>query len=191
MNRIETNRHEMLAFKSLGWAALLGWALAAEVAHGAAVGVTIFNYTFQPSSLTIKAGDTVTWTQHDSVQHSSTSNTGVWDSGLLTTSQTFSHTFSTAGNFPYHCSAHSYMTGSVLVKSTNQPPTLSGETMNANGRFQFVINGAVGETYLVQASTNSMAWQTIQTVPATNQVTSFKDTAAPQAHRFYRVQLSP
>ena len=68
--------------------------------------VSIVNFTFSPSNLQIQVGDTITWTNNDSVGHTATSDAGVWDSGFLEPGQTFSFTFTSTGIFPYHCSPH-------------------------------------------------------------------------------------
>jgi hypothetical protein len=99
--------------------------------------VNIINFAFQPASVNVNVGDTVTWTQKDSIAHTSTSDAGVWNSPFLSLNQTFSQTFDTAGNFPYHCAVHPFMTGSVRVQGappppTNQPPSVS-ITSPANG----------------------------------------------------------
>lgn len=60
---------------------------------------------FTPSTLNIKAGQTVTWTNKGSEVHTVTSNSGylpAFDSGGLSTGQSFSTTFSTPGSFSYH-----------------------------------------------------------------------------------------
>jgi plastocyanin len=96
-------------------------------AFGADVGVNIVNFSFQPASVDVQSGDTVTWTQKDTTRHTSTSDSGLWDSPLLSVTQTFSRTFDAAGTFPYHCTPHTFMTGSVNVQGApaNQPPTIS------------------------------------------------------------------
>lgn len=79
-------------------------------------------FFFFPSSVTIQPGDTVQWTW-SAGGHSSTSGTpglpnGLWDSGILNQGATFSHTFPSAGSFPYFCSPHGAccgMVGSVTV----------------------------------------------------------------------------
>jgi plastocyanin len=78
--------------------------------------VSISGFAFSPSSLTVSVGDTVTWTNHDAVSHTSTSNTGVWDSGLIGQNDSFMRVFSTAGAFPYHCTPHPQMTGTITVQ---------------------------------------------------------------------------
>ena len=87
-------------------------------------------FCFVPSSVTIHPGDTVQWSWSSS-GHTSTSGTpgspnGLWDSGFLNPGQTFSHTFNTAGSFPYYCTAHGQccaMVGTVTVSSPTPTPT--------------------------------------------------------------------
>lgn len=96
-------------------------AAARAVANRADSGVTIFNFTFTGSPITINVGDTVTWTNTDAAPHTVTSDTGVFDSGTLTSGGgPFSFTFNSAGTFPYHCAIHPFMTGSVVVQAPQQ-----------------------------------------------------------------------
>lgn len=78
--------------------------------------VTISNYAYSPSTITVKVGDTVTWTNQDSVQHSATADDKSWDTGLLAQGKSGSVTFSKAGTFTYHCSIHPMMHGTVIVQ---------------------------------------------------------------------------
>ncbi len=71
---------------------------------------------FNPSSLTISSGTTITWTNKESSTHTVTSDKGTFESGDMMKSKTFSFTFTTAGTFAYHCKHHSGMTGSVTVQ---------------------------------------------------------------------------
>ncbi len=80
------------------------------------VDVTVQNFAFSPATITVKAGTTVRWTQKDSTTHTVTSDNGVFDSKNLAQGQTFTYTFSTPGTYNYHCSIHSYMTGTVIVQ---------------------------------------------------------------------------
>lgn len=78
--------------------------------------VNISNFAFSPSSLTVKAGSTVTWTNNDATTHTVTSDTGTTlDSGNLATGQTYGKTFTTPGTYAYHCAIHPFMTGTVTV----------------------------------------------------------------------------
>lgn len=76
--------------------------------------IVIKNYTFTPSTLTVKAGDTVTWTNNDSVAHSIKSAT--FNSSTLNTGDTFKFTFNTPGTYNYNCGIHPTMTGIVIVQ---------------------------------------------------------------------------
>ena len=76
--------------------------------------VTIQGFAFSPASITVNVGDTVIWENKDSVGHTITGT--VWDSGNLGSGKTYSRKFDTAGTYNYHCSIHSSMTGTVIVK---------------------------------------------------------------------------
>jgi plastocyanin len=77
--------------------------------------VSIVDFAFNPSVVNATQNDTVTWTNNGAINHSSTSNTGIWDSGILGPSASFSRAFTSSGSFPYHCSVHPSMTGTVNV----------------------------------------------------------------------------
>jgi len=80
--------------------------------------VNIQNLAFSPSSITVSAGTTVTWTNNDSVTHTVTSTGGPvsFSSGEIPAGQTWQHTFDNAGTYTYMCSIHTYMTGTVVVQ---------------------------------------------------------------------------
>jgi amicyanin len=82
-------------------------------AQGASV--EIKNFAFEPKTVTIKVGQTVTWTNQDSVTHTVTGDGGI-DSGDLSKGKSYSKTFDTEGTFDYHCSPHPQMTGQVIVE---------------------------------------------------------------------------
>jgi plastocyanin len=98
-----------------------GSAAAAPLA--ATTPVSIVDFVFQPQTVTINVGDQVTWTNGGPSGHTATSDTGVWDSGLLNVGQTFSFTFNTAGSFPYHCTIHPFMLGTINVQGPTSTPT--------------------------------------------------------------------
>ena len=77
--------------------------------------VAIKDYAFSPSTLTIQKGANVTWRNDDSVEHQVTSDSQAFTSPLFGTGGTYTYQFNTTGTFPYHCSIHSYMKGTVVV----------------------------------------------------------------------------
>ena len=89
-----------------------------QVQPHATVQVAIQNFAFSPQTLTVALGTTVVWTQKDSAPHTVTSDTGAWTaSAMLSPGQTFSHTFTTAGTYAYHCAVHPHMTATIVVAS--------------------------------------------------------------------------
>ena len=77
--------------------------------------VSIANGAFNPSTLTIAVGETVTWSLTNGT-HTVVSDDGSWQSGSLSTGGTFTHQFDTAGEFGYKCGIHSSMTGTIIVQ---------------------------------------------------------------------------
>ena len=78
--------------------------------------IVMQNSNFTPSSVTIKAGDKVIWTNFDGMQHTVVSDSGLFDSGLLAKGITFEYTFNGIGTFNYHCSVHPTMKGTIIVQ---------------------------------------------------------------------------
>lgn len=77
---------------------------------------------YEPTTLTVPTGTTVTWKNSDSTLHTVTSGSaesGVsgteFDSSYMTGGKTFQHTFSSAGTFDYYCTLHPFMKGQVVV----------------------------------------------------------------------------
>ena len=78
--------------------------------------VDIKDFAFGPASLTVSSGDTVIWTNNDTVAHTVTASDGSFDSGTISPGDTFTFTFSTAGSFDYVCSFHPNMMGTIVVQ---------------------------------------------------------------------------
>jgi plastocyanin len=81
---------------------------------GTATTVTIKNFMFEPASVTIKVGDSVTFKNEDSVAH--TVNGANFQSGDIAPGASYSQTFDKAGTYQYACSIHPQMTGTVVVQ---------------------------------------------------------------------------
>jgi amicyanin len=78
--------------------------------------VKIDNFAFEPQTITVPVGATVTWTNRDDIPHTSVSTEGVFKSKVLDTDEKFSYTFTKAGTYPYYCTIHPKMTGKVIVE---------------------------------------------------------------------------
>jgi len=102
------------AFLGLFFAGFAAAGLAA--AESGADEVTIDNFTFTPQTLTVKAGTTVRWINHDDIPHTVLSQDRKVKSAALDTDDAFSYKFDVAGTYAYFCSVHPKMTGTVVVK---------------------------------------------------------------------------
>ncbi len=79
--------------------------------------VLIKGYEFSPETLTVSVGDTVIWTNKDNSRHTVTSDSGSEiQSGSLSKEGVYSHAFTKAGNYDYHCGLHSGMKGKIVVQ---------------------------------------------------------------------------
>ena len=81
---------------------------------GGAQAVSIANFAFAPANVTVKVGDSVTWTNNDTVPHTVTFAS--FASEQLAPGATYTHKFDTAGSFDYKCSIHPNMTAKVTVQ---------------------------------------------------------------------------
>ena len=88
----------------------------AKAPQPASAEVKVDNFSFGPAALTVPVGTTVTWTNRDDIPHTIVSTDKVFKSKVLDTDEKFSFTFAKAGTYPYFCSIHPKMTGSVVVQ---------------------------------------------------------------------------
>ena len=95
--------------------AVLTLVLAARGAGGQKHTVSIDSGKFSPATLTIKAGDTVVWTNNDDHDHSISAGDGSFKSGNLSGGQAFEHTFTKAGKYTYTCAYHPRERGTIIV----------------------------------------------------------------------------
>jgi plastocyanin len=77
---------------------------------------TLGNRAFAPDEVSVDAGTTIVWTNTDSVAHTTTADGNAWNSGIVSPGGRFSVKFQTAGTFPYHCTIHPGMVGTVVVR---------------------------------------------------------------------------
>ena len=115
-------------------AALIGAAVGSVLAGGvlfagaqtaaATAAVGIDNFTFNPQTLTVKAGTTVTWTNKDDIPHGiAVTNNAFKRSPALDTDDSFSFTFTTPGTYQYFCYVHPHMTGTIVVEAATGSTT--------------------------------------------------------------------
>ena len=141
----------------VGWL----WLAAVPVAHGAVVTVDVSNFVFTPQTVTIIEGDTVTWNNTAGFHNVASDTPGLFTSGPPAFAPwTFSHTFTSAGTFPYHCDVHVLigMVGTVIVQP---PPSISiadravpeGDTGTTMAVFTLTLSGPSTNTVSVTYQT--------------------------------------
>ena len=98
---------------------LAGVVVLAGLASGQALAadaqIKIANFTFDPPTLTVKAGTIVTWVNADDIPHVVSEKDGKFRSPALDTDDKFSQVFSTAGTVEYFCAIHPHMMGKIVV----------------------------------------------------------------------------
>jgi len=145
--------------------------LVRSVSAQSTVNVSIENFSFSPASISVSAGDTVVWTNNDSVAHTVTSTDGAFDTGDIAPGASASVTFENAGTFAYICSIHPSMTGSVDVAAVDNgggggddgtgnpielPDTGSGSTMSATSSVSMFA--LIVALVLLTISTGASIW---------------------------------
>lgn len=79
--------------------------------------ICLTSASFNPSTLTVASGTTVTWRDGSNLSHTVTSNVSATESfdADISPGGTFSRQFTTAGDYGYHCEIHAGMTGTITV----------------------------------------------------------------------------
>ncbi len=173
-------------------AAALALVLAAPAAT-ATTTVQIKGSGFAPATVTINQGDSVTWTNADTINHQVVANLGSFASPILKPGKSWTHTFNHGGTFHYHDSLHPALKGTVTVRGAPDEVTLAasapvvkfGGTITLTGT---VSNKKAGETVTIvqlpYGQTTKQVVATLQT--ATGGAFSF--TVTPQLSTTYQAQ---
>jgi plastocyanin len=118
--------------------------------------ISVVDFDFEPGTVSVPAGATVTWTNNGSRPHTVTADDGSFDSGRLDPGEQFSQTFDQPGTFAYHCGFHPEMQGAVVVteeeaveSATTPEPQPANESSEATP--------AIGESASDQPATASDA----------------------------------
>lgn len=89
-----------------------GEAVAAETSKT----VVIEGLKFQPATLTVHQGDTIVWRNRDFFPHNVTAQGGAFKSGDIAASGSWNYKATKKGEFPYICTLHPTMKGTLIVK---------------------------------------------------------------------------
>jgi plastocyanin len=81
-----------------------------------AVSVGIENFAFAPAEVTAAVGETIAWTNADSAPHTATLDDDSCDTGNIAQGASAGLVFDAPGTYPYHCSVHPNMTGTITIQ---------------------------------------------------------------------------
>jgi plastocyanin len=84
-------------------------------AAGGGFEVVMESFAFTPAEITVPVGATVTWVNRHGARHDVVAADGSFASPLFGQGETFSFTFAAPGEYPYVCSIHPGMEGTVIV----------------------------------------------------------------------------
>ena len=105
--------------------------------------VSIVDLAFEPATVRLAVGGTVTWRHNGIAPHTVTADDSSFDSGLLQAGGTFSHRFDRTGTFQYICAFHSQMAGTVEIVDRSSAPAPEPDVGNGEQAAATVRN--VGE----------------------------------------------
>lgn len=78
--------------------------------------VAIREFQFAPAALSVRTGDTISWTNHDILPHTATGETPGMDSGSMDTGKVWRYVAVTKGDFSYKCAFHPTMVGTIEIR---------------------------------------------------------------------------
>lgn len=147
----------------------------------APVSVSMDDDFFSPATAAVTRGGSVRWTNDGVKTHTTTGDAplSLWNSGNLASGATFRVTLVAAGAYTYHCTIHSFMTGTVKVPVAVNPTSGTSATT-----FTITVASATAPTgfeYVVQKKDPAGTFQTFKTF--TSASTTF-NTAAPGTYQF-------
>ncbi len=141
--------------------------------------VTIVDFDFSPSGLTVSAGSSVTWTNTGAAPHTVTAEDGSSDSGFLSSGDSYTQSFAAAGSFNYFCTLHPAMTGTITVTgadgaappaSSDPPaednPTADPAPVSGSGDVN-VVDNAFGPASITVPAGSTLSWLNKGSLPHT------------------------
>jgi len=107
-----------MKFKTFSWPLMTAamaaiWAVSEAAAPNS---IEVKDFMFTPTTLTVNAGEEVSWVNKDDEPHTVVSDTGVFRSSALDTDEKFSFKFDKPGTYHFTCSIHPRMVGTIIVK---------------------------------------------------------------------------
>lgn len=140
-------------------------------------GIEIIDNAFRPTTRQITAGTTLVWTNTGALPHTVTDRAGRFDSGLLSSGETYRRTFGSAGTFEYFCTLHPGMVGTIVVSGADgaappPPPPATGagapstSSPSGSGDIEVVDNDYLPQTITVGKG-STLTWSNNGALPHT------------------------
>ena len=138
---------------------MIGAAMAAALAATGPT-VAIPGRFYAPQHMQVLAGETVTWRNDDTSDHTVTSTDAGFDSGRVGGGSTFAFTFNTPGVYEYNCTIHRYMRGTVEVDTLRLTPPPAPVAAGAPARLEGQAPAGTGEVTLQRLGGGAVATTT-------------------------------
>ena len=169
-------------FAMLTLSALL---LSASQAAAATTNVAVGTFYFDPAQVNILINDSVqwNWVETPGYFHSTTHFGALWNSPVQMTGS-FTFMFTNTGYYPYVCTLHQWMYGSVSVR---YPPPAISNPQRVAGEFRFTYSAITNAWYIVESSTDLTQWRGETTNKATAATVSYTNAALHNL-QYYRVR---
>jgi len=129
------------------------------------VQISIVSFAFNPTPKSVQPGTKVCWTNNASIDHTTTSDTSIWDSMPLSPNGQYEVTFPTPGTFAYHCSIHTFMHGTIVVPPA-APIITSTTPASPNNDTNPTINGTSDNNLTIHVYSGSACATQIGTTTA-------------------------
>ena len=130
---------------------------------------------FVPSTVTIEAGETITWENTDTAPHTVASGQqadddagSVFDSGLMMADTSYSHTFDEAGTFDYFCMVHPWMTGTIIVEAAGAAEAEAAEAAAAEAAAAAAAEAAAAEAAMAAPAIDAADYISTSGAPVTS-----------------------
>jgi plastocyanin len=107
---------------------------------------------FNPRNLTIDPGDTVRWENEDSEPHNAIGDDDSFETPVIDQGETSEHTFQGSGEYPYFCTIHPGMDGTITVRGSGSGSGGSGSGGSGSGSGSGDTDSGTGDTAASGAS---------------------------------------
>ena len=116
--------------------------------YAATTNVSITSTGFLPEDVTVSVGDTIIWTNEDTIDHEAMDDLVEWETGLIAPGDTGSVIFDTAGTYTYSDTVDTSLVGTITVQTatTTSSSSSSSSSSSASTSTSQPVSGVEGPT---------------------------------------------